>query len=147
MDFEPIERLTEEQVGQLHRLYQGEWWTRGRSLEDVCRMLEHTDLTLGLREKATGRLAAFARVLTDRVYKAFIFDVIVDPAYRGRGLGIRIMESVLGHPDLARVRHLELYCHREMFPFYRRWGFTEDVGETILMRRTTPPGWSSPKDE
>ncbi len=147
MDFEPIERLTEDQVGQLHRLFQGEWWTRGRTLEDVRRMLKHTDITLGLCEQATGRLVAFARVLTDRVFKAFIFDVIVDPAYRGRGLGIRIMESVLGHPDLARVRHLELYCHQEMFPFYRRWGFTEDVGGSLLMRRTAPSGRSSPKDE
>jgi len=119
----------------------------GGSLDDIRRMLEHTDITLGLCERATGRLAAFARVLTDRVFKGFIFDVIVDPACRGRGLGNRIMEAILGHPDLARVRHFELYCRPEMFPFYRRWGFTEDVGEILLMRRTAPPGRNSPKDE
>lgn len=37
---------------------------------------------------------AFARILTDYVYKALILDVIVEPAYRGRGLGRLLMESI-----------------------------------------------------
>ena len=34
-----------------------------------------------------GELVGFARVLSDKVFKALIFDVFVDPAHRGRALG------------------------------------------------------------
>ena len=135
MQFQHIDHLTEDQVSQLYRLYQLEWWTKGRSLADVHTMLTHSDYIFGVCEPGSDRLIAFARVLTDRVFKAFIFDVIVDRAYRGTGLGKATMERVVSHPDLFRVKHFELYCLPELIPFYARWGFSTQVGEIVLMRR------------
>ena len=82
----------------------------------------------------SGRLAAFARVLTDFVFKAFVFDVIVDPLHRATGLGKALMDAIIGHPELAGVRHFELYCRPELIPFYERWGFAQ-VREVCLLRR------------
>jgi len=135
VQFQHIDHLTEDQVSQLYRLYQLEWWTKGRSLADVHTMLTHSDYIFGVCEPGSDRLIAFARVLTDRVFKAFIFDVIVDRAYRGTGLGKATMERVVSHPDLFRVKHFELYCLPELIPFYARWGFSTEVGEIVLMGR------------
>ena len=33
--YNDIDELSDEHVRQLHQLYQQEWWTEGRSLEDV----------------------------------------------------------------------------------------------------------------
>lgn len=135
MLFEVTDRLTDAQVGELCALYQNEWWTQERELSDVRRMLDHTDVVVALRETSTGKLAAFARVLTDGVYKALIFDVIVAACYRGQGLGAILMKAIVEHPRLQGVRHLELYCLPELVPFYQKWGFTAELGQLRFMRR------------
>jgi GNAT superfamily N-acetyltransferase len=83
------------------------------------------------------RLVTFARVLTDRIFKAIIFDVIVASAHRGDGLGRRLMDKIVEHPDLTSVRHLERYCLPEMVPFYEKWRFSTDVAGASYMRRIT----------
>jgi len=135
MGFQDVEALDRDQTGQLHELYLGEWWSRSRTLADVERMLAHTDHQFGICEADSGRLVGFARVLSDRVYKALIFDVIVAPDQRRAGLGKRLLDRILGHPELKDVRSFELYCLPEMAPFYECLGFTRGVGGLVLMRR------------
>jgi GNAT superfamily N-acetyltransferase len=137
-----VERLDGDLPEQLHRLYLAEWWTHRRDVEDVRRMLEGSDVVLGLVDDDTGALAGFARVVTDFVYKALVLDVIVEAGYRSTGLGARLMDEVVGHPRLKDVLHFELYCRPELVPFYERWGFTAELGELQFMRRgqaSTPP--------
>ena len=93
MDLLPITSLNDTQIRQLHQLYQNEWWTKGRTLDDVRRMLDHSDYLFGLCEPQTDDLVAFARVLTDRIFKAFILDVIVAPRHRGHRVGAAMMDS------------------------------------------------------
>ncbi len=135
MSFKRIEKLSDAQIGQLVALYQNEWWTRGRTLAGVRTMLASSDVIVAFVEQGNRKLAAFSRVITDYTYKALVLDVIVAPAHRGTGLGRMLMEGILGHPRLRRVRHLELYCLPELLPFYRQWGFTEELGELKLLRR------------
>lgn len=123
MKLTEIYQLTDEQLIDLLRLYQSEWWTKGRTLEDVRLMLQNSSLLIGLCD--SGRLVAFVRVLTDYVYKAMIFDVIADENYRGQGVGKQLMDALVNHPKLQQVVSLELYCAEEMIPFYEKWGFSE----------------------
>lgn len=137
MGLTQVDRLDDGQVEQLQALFQEEWWTRGRSLNDVRRMLEGSQVVLGFVDDAHDELVAFARAVTDDVYKALVLDVIVRADHRGTGLGARLMDAVLHHPRLAEVQHVELYCRPELVPFYERWGFTADLGELRFMRRDT----------
>jgi GNAT superfamily N-acetyltransferase len=132
---EQIDQLTDAHVLDLHRLYEEEWWTKGRDLEDIRRMLRCSDVVVGYAEP-DGRLAAFARVLTDYVYKALVFDVIVARAHRKSGLGRALMDAIVNHPKLRAVPHVELYCLPELVHFYERWGFSSDLGHLRFMRRT-----------
>ncbi len=136
MSIEMIDHLTGAQIEALQELYQSEWWTKGRQLDDVRRMVQHTDLIIAFCEPDTKKLVAFTRILTDYVYKALVFDVIVAAPYRNTGLGRRLMDAVVNHPDLKTVRHIELYCLPELVPFYQQWGFTTDLGELRFMRKT-----------
>ncbi len=134
MTYETIEELTPAQIDDLVALYRQEWWTKDRTRDDVARALAGCDVTLGLVD-GEGRLVGFARALTDGVFKALIFDVIVAESCRGTGAGVRLMEEMLAHPRIAPTRHQELYCLPEMVPFYERFGFSTDVAGTALMRR------------
>ena len=79
-------------------------------------------------------LQGFARVLTDYVFKAFIFDVIVAENRRGSGLGKTLVSLVLNHEKLRSVKQFELYCLPEMSGFYEQLGFSSDVDQVELMR-------------
>ncbi len=135
MPFEIIDHLTGAQIEELHAMYQSEWWTKGRQLDGVRRMLQHSDIIIAFCDADTKKLVAFTRILTDYVYKALVFDVIVAAPYRNTGLGRRLMDAVVNHPALKTVRHVELYCLPELMPFYQQWGFTTELGELRFMRR------------
>jgi len=120
-------------------LFQSAWWTAGRTRQDVERMLGGSDVVVGLVDSASDRLVGFARAITDRTFLAVVLDVIVAPDDRGTGSGARLMDELLARPELADVDSIELVCQPELIAFYRRWGFTDSVGRSLLMRRTSNP--------
>jgi GNAT superfamily N-acetyltransferase len=130
-----VEHIDDRLRSDLMELYRHEWWTNQRREEDVARMLQHTDLVVGVCSD-DGRLVGFTRVLTDQVFKAVIFDVIVAREHRGAGLGKRLIDYVLDHSMVAGVRHIELYCKPEMIPFYKKWGFSAPGPEVNFLRMT-----------
>jgi GNAT superfamily N-acetyltransferase len=132
-----VNALSEAQIEQLHVLYQGEWWSAGRTLADVRVMLRHCDFVFGIVAPESEELLAFARVLTDHVFKAVLFDVIVHPEHRAAGLGSYLISHITTHPVLSQVRHIELFCLPERRDFYVRHGFTSELGELIQMRRVS----------
>ena len=131
-----VETLTESQVSDLMDLYKNEFWSDKRTREDVVKMLAGTDVIIGLVDECD-RLIGITCVLTDFVYRAMIFDVIIKPTHRKMGLGAKLMDAVLNHPKLQTVENLALRCWPHMVPFYERWGFSEDVSEIKFLRRTT----------
>ena len=117
-------------------LYKNEFWSDKRTRQDVVKMLASTDVIVGLVDECD-RLIGITRVLTDFVYRAMIFDVIIKPTHRKMGLGAKLMDAVLNHPELQAVEHFYLNCLPNMMPFYERWGFSDDVGGLKFLRRTT----------
>ncbi|MGG6239974.1 GNAT family N-acetyltransferase [Nodosilinea sp. AN01ver1] len=128
-----IHKLNPNQVEQLHQMYLQEWWSKERALADVPTLLHNSDLLFGLWDEESQRLAAFCRVLTDWVYRAIVFDVIVAADYRGQGLGTKLIEHVTTHPQLAQVECIQLFCTPEMQPFYEKYGFTQ-AQQTLMVR-------------
>jgi GNAT superfamily N-acetyltransferase len=133
--FQFVNRLDDSQIEQLCVLYQSEFWSRGRKLADVRRAVERSDVVCAFCDE-NRRLVAFSRVLTDFVYKAMIFDVVVARAHREVGLGRRLLDAILCHPALLFVEHIELYCRPELIPFYKKEGFTADLKQLRFMRKT-----------
>jgi predicted GNAT family N-acyltransferase len=129
-----IDALTPMQVEQLLQLYQQTWWAKERELAEVQRMLSQSDLLFGLCAEDTQTLVAFARVLTDGVYRAIVFDVIVSEAHRGQGLGVMLIQQVVSHPVLSQVECIQLFCLPDMRPFYQKHGF-EEAEQLLLVRQ------------
>ncbi len=107
---------------QLQALYQHAPWATGRSLDGIKRMLENTDYIFSVWD---GRqLVGFARVLTDRIYRATLWDVVVHPDYQGRRVGESLMRTILSHPVLSKVQKFWLNT-RDKQTFYERFGFVQ----------------------
>ncbi|MXR41657.1 GNAT family N-acetyltransferase [Halobaculum sp. WSA2] len=106
-----------EELLALHREYG--WWDE-REREDVARALANTDLALGLRDG--DELVAAARVLTDFVYYARVYDVVVATDRRGDGVGRRLLDVLTDHERLDDVNPV-LLCREGLVPFYESAGF------------------------
>jgi predicted GNAT family N-acyltransferase len=132
-----IYHLETKHIEELHRLYQNESWSKGRTLEQTQHCVSGSSICIAMLDRG-GNLAAFARVLTDYIFKALIFDVIVDTNYRGEGLGSTLINAVKSHPELSGVKHFELYCLDDLDEFYRKHGFSTDVSNMHLMRYVRP---------
>lgn len=129
-----IYHLSQPHIAELHQLYQQAWWSNTRTFEETQQCVENSQICIGLVDTQQ-QLVAFARVLTDYTFKAFICDVIVAPSHRKRGLGDRIMSLIQQHHKLRHVKSFELFCVPEMFAFYQKHGFSHEVGDIKLMRK------------
>lgn len=129
---EIIEKLNKDQILQLSKLYESTWFTQNRTLEDIKTMLNNSYLTLGFVEG--GELIGFCRVISDGVYKAFLFDVIVHDDFQNQGIGKHMIDTVINHKKIIDVGHVELYCPEKISGFYKKMGF--DVRTSLLLRYT-----------
>ncbi|PZO38890.1 MAG: GNAT family N-acetyltransferase [Pseudanabaena frigida] len=136
--YKNISILTDIQVAQLHDLYQYAWWAKERALDDIYQMLKNTDYIFGICEWDSEKLIAFARVLSDRTYRAIVFDVIVADDYRHQGLGALLIEQIVSHPDLSQVECIQLFCLTEMIPFYEKFGFVRAEQSLLVRQRLIP---------
>ena len=119
-------------ASQLLGLFHQAPWAKSRSLDDAKAMLRHTDLTLCAWDG--NRLIGFGRVLTDFIYRATIWDVIVDKAYQGQGVGTEIVRRILTHPRLERVELVWLCTRRP--GFYEKLGFSSKEQTGMVWSRS-----------
>ncbi len=122
----------EDVLARAVSLVEGAYWNVGVSPERVAAAHRGSTAWVGARDH--GRLIATARAVSDGGKHAWIYDVAVDPAYRGRGLGTATIELLLAHP---RVRDA-LFVHlktRDAQGFYARHGFVERAPQLMSLRR------------
>ena len=110
----------------------GSYWASTRPPEAVRRSWEAADPVFGLY--ADEKMAGCARVVTDFVAVAYLADVFLVSEHRGAGLGLWLVETVVGHPDLTSVRWL-LHT-RDAHGLYRRVGFVQ-AGDAVMERPRT----------
>ncbi len=104
----------------VHGFLVGAYWSRGVPRDVVERAIGHS-LCFGVYAPG-GVQVGFARVVTDHAAIAYLGDVFVVPGYRGRGLGVWLIETVLAHPDLQGLRRFEL-ATADAHALYARFGF------------------------
>ncbi|TQR19117.1 GNAT family N-acetyltransferase [Psychrobacillus vulpis] len=134
MNYRTVEELEENHLNDLLNLFKNEWWTQNRQLSDIRKMVDNSTVVIGLVHNETEELFGFARVMTDTVYRALIFDVIAKENYRNKGVGAILMNAILEHPYVRDVERVELYCPDRLVGYYEKFGFSTDVNGSNLMR-------------
>jgi GNAT superfamily N-acetyltransferase len=121
-------------VAAVHAFLASSYWAEGIPIEVVRRSIEHS-LCFGVYHGE--RQVGFARAITDRATYAYLADVYVLDAHRGRGLARLLMECVMAHPALQGLRRFSLVT-RDAHGLYERFGFApvEDTGWHMEIRRT-----------
>ena len=125
----------EMDVDAVHAYLSGEsYWARGVPRAVVARAIQHS-LCIGVFDGAAQ--VAFARAVTDRATYAYLADVYVLEAYRGRGVGKWMMETLVAHPDLQGLRRWSLMT-KDAHGLYTQFGFRPLSHPERSMERTSP---------
>ncbi len=110
------------------------YWARGVRREVVAACVRNS-FCLGVLHQ--GRLVGFARVVTDYATYGHVMDVFVLPERRGQGLGKRMMERIMAHPDLQGFRLWTLGT-ADAHGLYARYGFAAPAHPQRWMERRDP---------
>ncbi|MDD2916707.1 MAG: GNAT family N-acetyltransferase [Candidatus Gracilibacteria bacterium] len=82
------------------------------------------------------KLIGASRIVTDMYMCAMIFDVLVAPDYRGKGVGSGIMEKTVKFCREKQIKNVSLVTdpsHSWLPDFYRKSGFTVDNSRGTYM--------------
>lgn len=104
-------------------LSQHSYWAKGRPLEVIQRSIENA-VCFGVYQD--DEQIGFARVVTDFATFSWLCDVFILSAHRGRGLGKRLISTIVSHPELQTARPF-LLATRDAHELYRRYGGFEDL--------------------
>lgn len=126
--------------GVIHGFLTHCYWSEGISRTAVERAAAHS-LAFGLYrgEEQVG----YARVVSDFTSFAYLADVFVLEAWRGRGLATFLMECITTHPELQGLRRWVLLT-RDAHELYRHFAFTEIAHPERWMHRWAPDAHKQP---
>lgn len=107
-------------VDAIHAYLTACYWSTGIPRGTVARAVAHS-LGFGLYGP-DGAQVGFSRVVTDRATFAYLCDVYVLDAHRGRGLGEWLVGFALADPALQGLRRV-LLATKDAHGLYERFGF------------------------
>lgn len=111
----------------------GAFWAKERTIEDIKIAVENSDPVVTVWER--DRIIGFARATSDGIYRAGIWDVVIHPEYRGRGLGGKLVETVLAHPKVNKVERVYLTTTNQK-NFYKKIGFKQNSSTTMVLENS-----------
>lgn len=115
----------------IFKLIKNSYWGNLRTIEEQKTAVENT-LNFGLFHNNTQ--IAFARVMTDKVFFAYLLDVIVDENYRGKGLSKLLISKILNHPDLQKIDKWIL-ATKDAHSLYEKFGFETLKKPEMIMEK------------
>jgi GNAT superfamily N-acetyltransferase len=118
-------------LAMIHGFLVRSHWATGIPFAVMQRAIDNS-LAFGLYRGA--RQVGFARVVTDHATFAYLADVFVVEAERGKGLGRHLVDIILAHPDLQGLRRW-LLGTRDAHSLYRRCGFAEPPAPFSFLER------------
>ncbi|MFF4589523.1 GNAT family N-acetyltransferase [Streptomyces sp. NPDC001388] len=109
-------------IERVHRwLSTDAYWAIGRA-RDKQEQAVAGSLNFGVYDSVSGEQVAYARVVTDLATFAWLCDVYVDPAVRGKGLGTALVVAVRDHLLPHGLRRILLATH-DAHGVYAKAGF------------------------
>lgn len=131
MDYRIIEGAENMRLCDVVRLLRLTYWADKRP-EEVIEKSMQKSACFGVLAERSDDLVGFARVISDEATVFYLSDVIVDPAFRGRGLGKALVGHIVSHPAYRDLRGFLIT--RDAQDLYRPFGF-EVVNDRIIMVR------------
>lgn len=124
-------------VGVIHGFLTTSYWSPGIPRAIVERAIAGS---LCIGAYSGGTQIGFARLVTDRATFAYLADVFVLPAHRGRGVSRRMLAELFAHPEVQGLRRMML-ATRDAHGLYAAFGFAPLAVPGRFMERHDPEAY------
>lgn len=119
------------------------YWQRGVDMKKVEAAIQNSICFGVYRGK---KQIAYTRVVTDFSIIAYVMDFFILEEFRGLGIGNWLIECVLAHPDLSRVKRWMLRTHHQ-HDLFAKFGFDViDEPDTVMIRISDTSGYHPPQN-
>jgi GNAT superfamily N-acetyltransferase len=123
----------------IHSFLTTAYWSVGISIDVVERAVANS-YCVGAFD-ADGTQVGLVRVVTDHATFAYLCDVYVLEAHRGRGLSKRMVAHVMARPDIGPLRRLMLLTENA-HGLYERYGFRPTATPERVMEIRRPDAYT-----
>lgn len=130
----------EMDLAVIHGFLSNSYWAKGMPLAVLQKAIAHS-LCFGVFTDSNQQVG-FARVITDKATFAYLSDVFVLDAERGKGLSKWLMQSITAHPDLQGLRRFVLVT-LDAHGLYEQFGFTPIAYSERFMEVWNPEVYSN----
>jgi GNAT superfamily N-acetyltransferase len=128
-------------LSAVHAYLTRSYWSPGIALDTVERAAANS-LCFGVFHGI--EQVGFCRVITDTATFAYLADVYVLEAHRGKGLSRRLLQAVQAHPDLQHLRRF-LLATLDAHDLYRQFGFRPLASPERMMEILEPEAYRRPR--
>jgi GNAT superfamily N-acetyltransferase len=133
-EFTITDRREDLDVEIIHNFLRESYWAKGIPRVLVEKGINNS-LCFGLYRNA--KQVGFGRVISDYATFAYLSDVFVVPAFRGRGLGKWLVSCVMAHPELQGLRRW-LLATLDAHGLYEQNGFVALRRPDVFMEINDP---------
>ena len=109
------------------------FWAKNRTKKDIRKMLSKSQVIVSIWKK--NKLIAFGRATSDEIFRAVLWDIVVDEKYQHTGLGTLVVNTILASNLISKVERVYVMttsCNE----FYSAMGFILGKDQTLMIRQT-----------
>ena len=126
-NFKPIGALLKLQK-LLHR---NAFWAKDRKINDLRKCLAGSDVIVSIW--VDKEIVGFGRALSDGIYRAVLWDIVIDNSHQGKGYGKIIVQSLLDSSKVKHAKKIYLMTTNKKL-FYSQLDFKEVSSQSLLIR-------------
>jgi len=104
-------------------------WASQRNKKDIKKMISKSNVIVSAWNNK--KMIGFGRATTDEIYRATLWDIVVDQNYQRLGIGKKIIKSIINDKHLIQVEKIYIMT-TECEEFYLKMGFQKERIQNLM---------------
>ena len=105
-------------------------WANKRNKKEIKQMLSRSNVVVSVWKNK--ELIGFGRATSDTVYRAVLWDIVVEKKHQKFGIGKKIVNSLLSHRLISKVE--KIYIMTTKFrTFYSKLDFKLEINQKLML--------------
>ena len=105
-------------------------WASIRSQKDIKTMLRKSSVVVSIWND--NQMIGFGRATTDGIFRAVLWDVVVEKKYQNQGLGKKIVQTILKSKNVSKVEKVYIMT-TNCKTFYSNLGFKVVKDQSLML--------------
>ena len=104
-------------------------WAKNRSIKDIRKMLSRSTVIVSLWKG--DEIIGFGRATSDEIFRAVLWDIVVDKNHQDLGFGTMLVKSILQNNLILKTERIYIMT-TNCSEFYSKMGFKIENNQTLM---------------